>query len=467
MADAPHDDHTPPRANPYSSPGETPAAPRRGSLLVIFLTVFIDLLGFGIVLPLLPIYAKHFAEQHGLSTEQMGWLIGLLMSSFSAMQFLFLPIWGRLSDRYGRRPILMIGLAASTVFYFMFGLAAVWHSLAGLFVARIGAGIAGATISTAQAYIADTTSKENRAKGMALIGAAFALGFTLGPLLGAAALLAGGKVALSPWPGYVASALSGAALLLAVFKLPESWQPGGRAAQRSLFDRSALQAALSTPSIALLLATSVVAVFSFANFESTLSLQIAQIVEQHAKLGDAPTSELLDGLVRRVEGFGYTEQDDIVQIVVLAAFAYLGIVLTLAQGFLVRRLAGRMSEGTMAAFGAVTATAGFVLLAWSAQRGDFTQLLWAMALEVTGFAFVNPSLQSLISRRSDPAQQGGILGLGQSATSLARILGPVFGLRLFAQSPAAPYWAAAGLMVVGLAMIVASVRSGRDFTPAG
>jgi len=466
MADAPHDDHSAPGANPYSSPCESPAAPRRGSLLVIFLTVFIDLLGFGIVLPLLPIYAKHFAEQHGLSAEQMGWLIGLLMSSFSAMQFLFLPIWGRLSDRYGRRPILMIGLAASTVFYFMFGVAAVWHSLIGLFIARIGAGIAGATISTAQAYIADTTSKENRAKGMALIGAAFALGFTLGPLLGAAALLAGGKVALSPWPGYVASALSGAALLLAVFKLPESWQPGGRAAQRSLFDRSALQAALSTPSIALLLATSVVAVFSFANFESTLSLQIAQIAEQHAQLGDAPTSGILDGLVRRIEGFGYTEQDDIVQIVVLAAFAYLGIVLTLAQGFLVRRLAGRMSEGTMAAFGAVTATAGFVLLAWSAQRGDFTQLLWAMALEVTGFAFVNPSLQSLISRRSDPAQQGGILGLGQSATSLARILGPVFGLRLFAQSPAAPYWAAAGLMVVGLAMIVASVRSGRDFTPA-
>jgi len=343
----------------------------------------------------------------------------------------------------------------------MIGEAAEWHCKTRLFVARIGAGIAGATISTAQAYIADTTAKESRAKGMALIGAAFALGFTLGPLLGATALLAGGKVALSPWPGYVASALSGMALLLAVFKLPESWQPGGQAAERTLFDRTALSAALSTPSIALLLLTSCVAVFSFANFESTLSLQIEQIVEQSGET--AKNSGVLQSLVGKIQAWGYKERDDIVQIVVLVAFAYLGIVLTLAQGFLVRRLAGRMSEGAMATFGAVAAIAGFLWLAWAAQQGDFTQLLWAMALEVTGFAFVNPSLQSLISRRSDPAQQGGILGLGQSATSLARILGPVFGLRLFTQSPAAPYWAAAGLMAVGLVMIVASVRAGQDF----
>jgi MFS family permease len=125
-----------------------------------------------------------------------------------------------------------------------------------------------------------------------------------------------------------------------------------------------------------------------------------------------------------------------------------------------------MSEGTMAILGAAGAILGFVLLAFAADQGGFTQLLWAMALEVTGFAFVNPSLQALISRRSDPAQQGGILGLGQSATSLARILGPVCGLRLFTQSPAAPYWAAAGMMVVGLSMIVVSVRAGGDFVAA-
>src|SRR6188508_2089296 len=135
----------------------------RSALLTIFLTVFIDLVGFGIVMPLMPIYAKRFG------TDAHGWQLGLLMGSFSAMQFLFAPLWGRLSDRIGRRPVLMIGLGGSVVFYLLFGVATVWKSMVLLFVSRIGAGIAGATIPTAQAYIADTTTLENRAKGMALI----------------------------------------------------------------------------------------------------------------------------------------------------------------------------------------------------------------------------------------------------------------------------------------------------------
>jgi len=437
------------------------SAPRKASLLIIFLTVFIDLLGFGIVLPLLPIYGKHFAQQHDLTSLQTGWVVGALMSSFSLMQFLFLPIWGRLSDRFGRRPILMIGLAGSTFFYGMFGVATVLHSLAGLFIARIGAGIAGATISTAQAYIADSTSKENRAKGMALIGAAFALGFTVGPMLGGISLLAGGAVEFSPWPGYFASGLSAAALLLAVFLLPESLSPASQAAGRSVLNPSALRAALATPSIVLLLLTSFVAVFSFANFESTLSLQVDGIM---ARFDDGDlSSPSLAALVRIIHASGYRSSESTKMIVVFAAFTYLGIVLTLAQGFLVRRLAGRMSEGKMAVMGAALAILGFVLLAQAASTSAFGMLMAAMALEVTGFAFVNPSLQALISRRSDPRQQGGILGLGQSATSLARILGPVFGVRLFAQGPELPYWAAAAMLVVGLAMIVAAVRSGRDF----
>ncbi len=157
-------------------------SPRSGSLLVIFLTVFVDLLGFGMVIPLLPIYAEQF------TLDESGLQLGLLMASFSAMQFLFAPMWGRLSDRIGRRPVLMIGLAGSVLFYALFGFATVLGSIRLLFVARIGAGIAGATISTAQAYIADTTSLQNRAKGMALIGAAFGLGFTFGPLFAYVAL---------------------------------------------------------------------------------------------------------------------------------------------------------------------------------------------------------------------------------------------------------------------------------------
>ena len=435
-------------------------APRKGSLLVIFLTVFIDLLGFGIVLPLLPIYGEDFAGQYQLSDQQVGWLIGLLMSSFSAMQFLFMPVWGRLSDRFGRRPIILIGLAASTFFYAMFGAAAIRRSLLGLFLTRIGAGIAGATISTAQAYIADTTSKESRAKGMALIGAAFALGFTLGPLIGAGALLLGRQIAESPWPGFVAAGMSATALALAIIKLPESMRPGSAAtARRRLFDRSALRVVLAVPSIGLLLLTSAMAVFAFANFESTLSMQIKHLVSGRPD-ANAP---LLGWLVQRINWVGYEEPKDVAMIVVCVVFAYLGIILTLAQGVLVRRLADRLSEGTMAVLGGMAALVGFLLLAAATVRANFGLLLAAMAIEVLGFALVNPSLQSLISRRSDPSQQGGILGLAQSATSLARILGPMVALPLFEQAAELPYYGAAGLMAVAVLLIVVSVRSGKDF----
>src|SRR4029079_10816907 len=214
--------------NPYESPqtemarsersvGDVPGRPpSRGSLAVIFLTVFIDLLGFGMVLPLLPVYAKSFG------VDEHGWEIALLMSSFSAMTFLFSPLWGRLSDRIGRRPVLIVGLIGSVGFYLLFRIATLFQSMTLLFIARIGAGIAGATIPAAQAYIADITSLQNRAKGMALIGAAFALGFTFGPLLGAAALLFSTDVSVSPWPGYAAALLSGIALVLAITLLPES-----------------------------------------------------------------------------------------------------------------------------------------------------------------------------------------------------------------------------------------------------
>ena len=137
--------------NPYQSPSSREPngdEPRRGSLLVIFLTVFVDLLGFGMVLPLLPVYGEHFAHELGYSDVMVGAVVGGLLSSFSLMQFLFVPIWGRLSDRYGRRPILIAGLIGSTVFYTLFGVATAMGSLLGLFLSRVGAGIAGATIAT-------------------------------------------------------------------------------------------------------------------------------------------------------------------------------------------------------------------------------------------------------------------------------------------------------------------------------
>ena len=443
---------------------KTDRNPGRGSLFIVFLTVFIDLLGFGIVLPILPIYGKHFAQQHSLTAAQTGWILGILMAVFSLMQFLFLPFWGRLSDRYGRRPILLIGLAGSTFFYALFGLASLWQSLWWLFAARIGAGVAGATISTAQAYIADVTSSDRRTKGMALIGAAFALGFTVGPLIGAVSLLIGDRAALSPWPGFLAAILSGSAFLLALWRLPESLTSKSQHAARGLLDIAGLKVVLAAPTIGLLLLTSFVAGFSFATFESTLSLEIKRLCEMVAVPG--ATVSGIQGLIRWVQGLGYTSAEDVHLAVVLITYTYLGVVLTVAQGFLVRRIAGRVSDGSLAVAGAVVATVGYGLLAVAVRNADFRLLGLAMAVVTVGFAFIPPALQSLISRRTSADQQGHVLGVGQSVSSLARILGPVFGIRLFAHAPPLPFWSVTLLMFVGVLFTLAAA-GGQQREPNG
>jgi DHA1 family tetracycline resistance protein-like MFS transporter len=420
-------------------------APRRGSLFVIFLTVFIDLLGFGIVLPLLPIYAKLLPAMQEFTKEQQGLILGLLMSSFSAMQFLFAPLWGRLSDRIGRRPVLMIGLAGSVVFYTMFGLAAQWASLTGLFIARIGAGLAGATISTTQAYIADSTTLEGRSKGMALIGAAFGLGFTVGPAIGALSLWLSGEETLSPWPGYIAAALSLVALAMAVFRLPESLPPEGARGQHRLFDLRALSDALTMPSVALLILAAFVSLVGFASFESTLSLLLKFKADAAAHVHDRGAHPMPASL--------------------LLVFCYIGLVLSFSQGFLVRRLAGRISDERLAILGSAIAVFGFTLLSLASYEVNLFALLGALTIAIIGFSMITPSLNALISRRSDPARQGGILGLNQSAGALARIIGPVGGNMLLPFHHTWPYWAATLLMLAGGALIAVAVRAGRDYRP--
>ena len=406
-------------------------SPRNGSLLVIFLTVFVDLLGFGMVLPLLPIYAKQFGvDEHGMLT-------GLLMCSFSAMQFVFAPLWGRLSDRIGRRPVLMVGLGGSVLFYAMFGVASSLKSLPLLFAARIGAGIAGATISTAQAYIADTTSLENRTKGMALIGAAFGMGFTFGPLIGALAVRLTGASELSPLPGFVASLLSAVALGLAIFMLPESLNAASRPAAHRWWNLTAWRDALGTPSVGALLLVSFISVMAFGGFETTLSLL----------------------LVDKESGFGFKLDQ------VLFVFAYIGVVLSLVQGGIVRRVAGRVREPALVATGGLLTIAGFLLVMFATNQHSLTWMLVATAVQVSGFAFMTPSLQSLISRRSDPAKQGSVLGVSQSVSALARIAAPV-AIPLFYIRPDLPYWVAIGLMAAGLLLLATVARHGQDFASA-
>jgi MFS family permease len=408
-------------AAPIAPEAATPEAVTKSSRAaqgIIFLTICIDLLGFAIVLPLLPRYGEYYQAQP--------WMLGLLMASFSAMQFLFSPFWGRLSDMIGRRPVLIIGLMSSTISYLAFG----WISnfkadqlilglspLAWLFITRIGAGIAGATITTAQAYIADTTTLKNRGKGMALVGAAFGVGFTFGPLIGAAFVGNDLHAQPSSSPGYAAGILSGIACILAMIYLPESRKPGtvnpnGEAvpstAHRQIFDVKAFKAALARPSIGILLLTIFMATFAFAQFETTLSL--------------------------------LTESMGIGQRWNFYLFAYIGFILVLGQGFFVRRMLPKYGEYKMGIIGVVLMIVGLGGIAAVSQQKSIGLLYLVLPLSVLGFCCLNPSLQSLLSRRTSENDQGGVLGLGQSMSALARIAGPVVGLSLFSNDhPWVPY----------------------------
>jgi MFS family permease len=407
--------------------------PTKGSLAVIFLTVFIDLLGFGIVLPLLPIYADIFG------TDPSGFVIGMLMASFSIMQFIFAPIWGSLSDRIGRRPVIIVGLLGSVIFYTLFAFAAIYHSLIGLFITRIGAGIAGATIPTAQAYIADTTSKENRARGMALIGIAFGLGFTLGPMFAFFAVPTG-QGDPGAGPGFVAAGLSLVALLMAIFKLPESHVPGEVSGNtRKWIDASAWRTALGSKAMVYLLIGFFVCIFSFAKFETTLSL----LIKGSKTIENAPFE------------FSFRK--------VCVTFAVIGLMVALFQGGIVRRLAKKVSEKNLAVWGSALEVIGFAMLAYATHLGSETWLFSSLAVIVAGYSFLQPSLYSLISRWSDPQKQGKALGVSQSVSALARIFGSAFGIPLLKASMILPYILGSALMLTVGVMIAFACKIGKDF----
>lgn len=461
----------------------------KSTLLIVFLTVFIDLLGFGIVLPLLPRYGTYF----NASDAQLGFL----MASFSAMQFVFAPMWGALSDRIGRRPVLLVGLAGSTFSYAMFGFASSLGReglvlglgpLAWMFIARIGAGIAGATISTAQAVIADCTGVEGRGRGMALIGAAFGIGFTFGPLIGAACTVDQASIRLndaqyqsvkawtdadpeissreliaemsaigpfrkadqevsatvldkpmprielqqmlmrppSALPGYIAAILSAMAFLLAVVRLKESRSPDAStstaSAHRSWLNIRLLTNYLSRSSLSVILISVFITTFGFAQFESTLSL-----------------------LTRE---FGYGSRWNFL------LYAYVGFVLSIGQGMLVRRFLPLIGEYRMALLGVALMTFGFVLIGVTGLRWLPAEALWViLPVIVVGYSAVTPSLNSLLSQAASSDEQGSVLGTGQSLSALARILGPWIGIQLLGWSTAMPYFLGAGLILAGGALI--------------
>ncbi len=463
MAETPLPD--PPAAT--TSPEAPPSPGGRSALFIVFLVVFIDLLGFGIVLPLLPLYARDMLTPILPGHENRpyrGMILGAIMSIFSLMQFVFAPLWGRVSDRVGRRPILLLGLVGSVVFYSVFGLASEVGTdypqlgLALLFLARMGAGVAGATISTAQAVIADSTTPERRSRGMALIGMAFGIGFTFGPLLGFTSLFV-------PWkgaPGFAAAGFSLLAVLLALRLLPETLPAGGVSKERHWLDWHGLGVVWRSAALRTLVLTFFLATLAFGGLESTLAFVNVMLLNPEA----AVNREAAEQAAISVE----TMQKS------LLVFAYVGLVLGLTQGLFVRRYIQKVGEMPFLRLGIALMALGLVgavtvLYAWLAWGPLWTVLVSAaavMTLGVVGFACMTPSVQALISRSADPTIQGEVLGVNQSASALARILGPAVGVSLFfaTESHVLPYVLGALLLVVVFVMSLRLRAPGSEPTAA-
>lgn len=413
---------------------------RRSPLLVIFLTVFLDLLGFGIIIPTLPYYAERFGATPVVIT--------LLMSSYSLMQFLFAPVWGRLSDRIGRRPIILVSLGASTVGYVLLGLA---PSLPLVFLARILAGIGNANLPTAQAYIADVTTPDERARGMGLVGMAFGLGFVLGPAFGGFL----GGIAI-PLPAFAAAGLEALDLVLAAVILREPARRSAAGGHGRALDRQGLARAFARPNVALLLALFFLATFAFSQLESTFSLYI----EHRFTLHEPPTGSM-SAHERHLPGaFGHAAPGEpsgpsaashrAAARATGSALAVIGIVAAIVQGGLIGRLSHRFGERRLVRAGLLVLALGLALV----PGATTLNLLFSVCVVIaTGSGILNPSLQALLSRSASADEQGGTLGLGQSLSSLARVLGPLQGGILFERvGLVAPYWAGAVLMLVGVSL---------------
>lgn len=346
---------------------------------IVFTTVLIDLIGFGIVLPILPLWAEDF----GASPVE----IGVITASYAVMQLIFAPVLGRLSDRHGRRPVILLSLVGTVVAFLMIGFA---QGLLIIFIARVLQGIAGASYAAAQAYVADVTTPLERAHGMGMIGAAFGLGFLLGPAIGA--LFA----AIDPRaPFFAAAALALANLVIAYRRLPESVKPGSAPAVRPGF--AVVRRALAGRRLAPLVWLTFIANFAFIGMETTFAL-----FGSHR--------------------FGY----DMVEMGLL--FAYIGALAVVSQGFLVRRLVARSGEVRVLIAGLVVTGAGLLLMA---PAYSLWLLLPALALLAVGSGLVFATTTALISLASGEGEQGTMLGLTASVGAAARIAGPLVGAALF------------------------------------
>jgi DHA1 family tetracycline resistance protein-like MFS transporter len=360
---------------------------KRSPLLVIFITVFIDLVGFGIVIPVLPYYVE------GTKFDATPRTVGILFASYSVMQLIFSPILGRLSDRYGRRPVLFLSLLGTSLGFFIIGFATtLWM----LFLGRIIDGITGGNISTAQAYIADISTPENRAKSMGLIGAAFGLGFTFGPAIGGV---------LSQWgigvPFFFAGGLALANAVLLYFTLPETVTPDhpARASAAAEGRWSQLAQAVRQPRLAYVLAIYFLFVVAFSIMTTAFALFT-------------------------MYRFGYDAAHN------GYLFMYVGIIGAIIQGGLIGRLVKTFGELPLVLAGALMFALSLFAIPLTGPQTGLSLLLLVGGTFAVGNALATPSLQTLASRSAGRGEQGGVLGVTQSVASLARTIGPTLAALL-------------------------------------
>lgn len=365
----------------------------------LWMAVAIDLLGFGIIIPLLPLYAEQF--------DASPFAIGALFASYSLAQFVFSPVWGRVSDRVGRRPILLVTIAGSALGSLILGLAG---SLAVLFVGRIIDGVSGASVAVARASVADIAEPDQRPRLMGLLGAAFGVGFVIGPVIGASAALVGPSV-----PFLVSAALSAINFAVAWVRLPETQRDEAATAKPRLRD---------VPSqVRSLVLLTFVAIVAFSAFEATFAL----LADRRLGLSDSS---------------------------VALVFAGVGVVLVVTQGGLVGPITERLGEAGTMRLGLGLNVIGFTALALSSAA---VLLLPGLAVLAVGQGLLTPTLSSAVAGAVDESTVGVALGVQQSMGGLARVIGPLLGGVLFGIGVGVPYGVTA--LITATAVLLVPRRS--------
>lgn len=377
---------------------------RKSPLFVLFITIFIDMLGFGIIIPILPIFSKELGAQD--------YQVGLIAMIYPIMNFLFAPLWGTLSDRHGRRPIMLVSILITAVAYFVFSQSTVlWI----LFISRMLSGIGSANISVAQAYISDVTSPEERTKSLGFLGAAFGIGFIMGPPLGGwlKSISTPGTV---DWVGYVACAMCFINFAMAYFSLPESLKETKSNAPFNFKVVTGIITELKKPRVSELLWINFIFISAFMLMQISCSLMWKEITQLNERQ------------------IGYV-------------FAYIGVATAIVQGVLVGRMVKAFGEQQMLSYGIVLMAVGMAILPFTGRVLFFPFQYIGLALIALANGCLTPSITSMLSKFAKPNEIGQVLGVNQSFGSVARAVGMGLSGALYSLQFAVPFVAGVMLML--------------------